>query len=74
MYLIRCQACGTENPPDATFCSNCATRLDTATQARVTQRREEHAATGTRWSAVLAALVLLIAVIVIIALFVTHVL
>jgi uncharacterized membrane protein YvbJ len=71
--MIRCEACGTENPPDAAFCSNCARKLDTATQEAVVRQRAEHTATGIRWSAVLAAL-LVATVLVLVILFVTHVL
>jgi uncharacterized membrane protein YvbJ len=70
---VRCQACGTENFPGSTYCSNCATRLDTDTQQAVARRRQEHVATGVRWPAVAAA-GLLVIVILLIALFVTHVL
>jgi uncharacterized membrane protein YvbJ len=70
--MIRCEACGTENPADATFCSNCARKLDVATQEEVARRRAEHTATGIRWSAVLVALLAGV-VIVLIVLFVTHV-
>ncbi|HLJ69111.1 MAG TPA: zinc-ribbon domain-containing protein [Chloroflexota bacterium] len=58
-----CAACGAENAPDAQFCSNCATRLDAATQQAVATRREAHTATGIRWSAVILAVLLAIVVI-----------
>ena len=70
--MIRCEACGTENPPDATYCANCARKLDAATQEAVTRRRAEHTATGIRWSAVLTGVVAVI-IVLIIVLFVTHV-
>lgn len=71
--MIRCEACGTENPPDASFCSKCARKLDSATQEAVARRRAEHTATGVRWSAVLLALLIAI-IIVLVVLFVTGVL
>jgi uncharacterized membrane protein YvbJ len=70
--MIRCQACGTENPPDAAFCSNCARKLDAATQEAVVRRRAEHTATGVRWPAVALAALLAI-ILVLIVLFLTHV-
>jgi uncharacterized membrane protein YvbJ len=70
--MIRCEACGTENPPDAAFCSNCARKLDAATQQAVVRRREEHTATGVRWPAVALA-VLIAIVIMLVILFITHV-
>jgi len=70
--MIRCEACGTENPPDASFCVNCARKLDPATQEAVVRRRAEHTATGVRWSAVLLALFIAL-VIVLVILFATHV-
>jgi hypothetical protein len=70
---ITCQACGTENSPGSTYCSNCATRLDVETQRAVTRRREEHTATGIRWPAIAGA-ALLVIIVLLIVLFVTHVL
>ena len=70
--MIRCEACGTENPPDASFCSNCARKLDAETQEAVVRRRAEHTATGTRWSAVLTAAVIVL-ILIVVVLFVTHV-
>ncbi len=71
--MIVCQACGAENADGATFCQKCATRLDVATQQSVVQRRAAHTATGLRWSAVLAA-ALVIVIVVLIILFVLGVL
>jgi hypothetical protein len=73
MNSIRCQACGTENPPGSTYCSNCATRLDAETQQAVARRRQEHTATGIRWAAV-AGVVLTVLIILLVVLFLTHVL
>jgi uncharacterized membrane protein YvbJ len=70
--MIRCEACGTENPPDAAYCSNCARKLDPATQEAVARRRAEHRATGIRWSAVLTTAIAII-IILLIVLFATHV-
>ncbi|GAC1512773.1 MAG: hypothetical protein NVS2B16_16260 [Chloroflexota bacterium] len=72
--MIRCQACGTDNPDGAAYCVKCARKLDDATQASVAERRAAHTATGIRWSAVISALIILILVIVLIALFALHVL
>jgi uncharacterized membrane protein YvbJ len=70
--MIRCEACGTENPADAAYCSNCARKLDPDTQEAVARQRAEHTATGIRWSAVLSA-VIAVVIILLIVLFVTHV-
>jgi uncharacterized membrane protein YvbJ len=71
--MIRCEGCGAENPPGAAYCSACARKLDPETQETIVRTRQQHSAAGVRWSAVLAALIVLIAVIVIVALFATHV-
>jgi uncharacterized membrane protein YvbJ len=71
--VIRCQACGTENPPDAAYCVKCARKLDAATQDSIARRRAEHTATGIRWPAVIAAVLVALVVIVVLALLVTHV-
>lgn len=71
--MITCQACGTENPDGAAYCSNCARKLDPKTQEAVVRQREAHSATGTRWSAVLAAALIAIIIIVLVVLLVTHV-
>lgn len=72
--MVRCQACGTENAPDAAYCVKCARKLDPATQAAVVRKREEHTATGIDWSRVLLALLTVIIIAVIIAVIVTQVL
>ena len=72
--VIQCTACGTENPAGATYCKQCARKLDAAAQAAVAERRASHTATGIRWSAVLAAGVILILILLLIALFVTGIL
>lgn len=60
-FMITCQACGTANPPTASFCSKCARKLDPETQRAVVRQRESYSATGINWSAVLiATLVILI--------------
>lgn len=63
--MIICQACGTENPPDATFCSHCARKLDPDTQGAVVRQRQSHTATGIRWTAiaVTAAIVIIAAIV-----------
>lgn len=70
--MVQCRACGTENPPGAGFCSQCARKLDADTQAKVVRQREEHTATGIDWSRVIIALVVAIIIVVAIALLVTH--
>ncbi|MGI8826912.1 MAG: DUF7577 domain-containing protein [Chloroflexota bacterium] len=72
--MIRCQACGTENPDTAAYCSKCARKLDPATQQAVAELRATHTATGIRWSAVILTLILLVLIIVLVALFALHVL
>ena len=71
--MIRCQACGTENPTGATYCVKCARKLDTETQESIARRRAEHTATGIRWPAVIAAVLIALVIIVVLALFVTGV-
>jgi uncharacterized membrane protein YvbJ len=71
--MITCQACGTENPPDTSFCVKCARKLDPETQSAVVRQRSSYvAATGVRWPAVASATVLVI-VVVLVVLLVTHV-
>ena len=72
--MIRCTACGTENPPGSLHCSGCARKLDLASQQSVVEQREAHTATGVRWSAVLIAAVIVILLILLIVLFATGVL
>jgi uncharacterized membrane protein YvbJ len=72
--MITCQACGTENSPDAAFCSNCARKLDPETQNAVVQQRAAHVATGIRWSSVIVAGAVVLVIVVVIVLLVTHVL
>lgn len=72
--MIQCQACGAENPPEATYCAKCARKLDVETQQAVVQQRAAHAATGVRWSTVAIAVMIAVITIVIILLLVTHVL
>lgn len=72
--MIRCEACGTENPPDASYCSKCARKLDPETQSAVAVQRAEHTATGLRWSSVIVALILLLILIALAVLVITHVL
>lgn len=72
--MIRCQACGTENPDGAQFCSKCARKLDPDTQAAVALQREQHAATGIRWTTVLLIALLVLVIAALVALVVFHVL
>ncbi len=71
--MIRCQACGTENGPDATYCTKCARKLDTATQQEVVERRAAHTVTGIRWTSVIAAVIIILILVMVIALAVVHV-
>lgn len=72
--MITCQACGTQNPPDASFCSKCARKLDADTQRAVVAQRAAHTATGIRWSAVVAAAIVIIIVALLVTLVLTRVL
>lgn len=72
--MIRCQACGTENPPDSAYCSKCARKLDPATQQAVVEQRSAHANTGLRWTSIAMAMLVILILILVVALFVTGVL
>jgi len=72
--MIVCQACGTSNPPDAAYCSECARKLDPETQNAVAQQRAQHSATGTNWSTVVLALIVVVVVAAVLVLVITHVL
>jgi uncharacterized membrane protein YvbJ len=72
--MIRCQACGTENPDTAAYCRQCARKLDVETQSAIVEQRAAHTATGVRWSAVILAAVIVLIIAILIALFATHVL
>ena len=72
--MIVCQACGTSNPPDAAYCSQCARKLDPATQNAVAQQRAQHTATGVNWSSIVIALIVVVLVAAVLVLVVTHVL
>jgi uncharacterized membrane protein YvbJ len=70
--MVTCQACGTENPPDASYCSKCARKLDVETQQAVIDRRAAHTATGVRWSVVIAAVVAIVLIVLLLVLLATH--
>jgi uncharacterized membrane protein YvbJ len=70
--MVTCQACGTENPPDATFCSKCARKLDVETQQAVVEQRAAHTATGIRWPIVIATIVALVLIVLLLVLLATH--
>ena len=70
--MIRCQACGTLNPPGSSFCSKCARKLDEDTQRAVAVKRASHTATGIRWSAVILTAIIIIVLVVLIAFAVLH--
>lgn len=72
--VVRCQACGTENPPGAAFCSKCARKLDPETQQAVAEQRAAHTATGIDWSRVVLAVIVFVIIVAVVALLVTHVL
>ena len=71
--MIRCQACGTQNPAGTNYCSKCARKLDEETQRAVVAQREAHTATGIRWSAVITTVVIILIVALIVALLAFHV-
>lgn len=72
--MITCQACGTQNPPDASFCSKCARKLDPETQAEVVRVRKAHTATGFNWAAIVMAVLIVIIIAVVVALVLTGIL
>jgi uncharacterized membrane protein YvbJ len=72
--MIVCQACGISNPLDAAHCSNCARKLDPATQNAVARQRAQHSATGINWSSVVVALIVVVLVAAVLVLVVMHVL
>jgi uncharacterized membrane protein YvbJ len=72
--VVTCQACGTENPPGATYCSKCARKLDEDTQSAVLRTRAEHMATGVDWSRVVYAVIAAVVVIAVVAVVVLYVL
>lgn len=63
MNDITCQACGTQNPPDATYCTKCARKLDSETQAAVVQQRQSYLASGTDLSRVVIAAVVAVIIV-----------
>ena len=71
--MVRCQACGTENPEGAQYCVNCARKLDAATQEAVVRQRESHTATGIAWSRVLIAVLVILVIALVLTLVLTHV-
>jgi uncharacterized membrane protein YvbJ len=70
--VIRCAACGTENPEGATYCSKCARKLDAETQQSVAQRRAEHTATAFNWTAAALAAILIIVIVVVVLVVAVH--
>jgi uncharacterized membrane protein YvbJ len=70
--VITCQACGTQNPPDAVYCTKCARKLDTATQQAVVQQRASYMATGLNLTRIVASGVVAIVIIVLVVFFVVH--
>lgn len=72
--MITCQACGTENPPGAAFCSQCARKLDPETQEEVVRTRAAHTASGIAWARIVYGVVAAIVIILVIAFVLAHVL
>ncbi|HZU12802.1 MAG TPA: zinc-ribbon domain-containing protein [Chloroflexota bacterium] len=70
--MIRCQACGTENPAGAAFCSQCARKLDETTQAAVAEQRSRHTATAIAWTRVLVAALVVIVIVAVVTVLVVH--
>ena len=65
--MVTCQACGTENPPGATFCSQCARKLDAETQDEVVRARAAHTASGIAWARVVYGLIAAVVIILVVA-------
>ncbi len=72
--MITCQACGTENPPGADFCSQCARKLDAQTQEEILRTRTAHTTTGLAWARVAYAVIAAVVIILVIVFVVAHVL
>ena len=72
--MVRCEACGTENPEGTVYCVNCARKLDAETQEAVARQRASHTATGINWARIVLAVVLALVIIAVLALLVTHLL
>lgn len=70
--MVTCQACGTENPPGAAFCSKCARKLDEETQSNVVRTRAAHTATGVDWSRIAYAAVAALVIVLVVAFIVVH--
>jgi uncharacterized membrane protein YvbJ len=67
--MVRCSACGSENPSGSPFCRKCARKLDAETRSQVERQRATALATqttGIRWvSIAVSAILLLIAALII---------
>ena len=72
--MISCQACGTENADDATYCTKCARKLDPETQDAVVQQRASYRATGLNLSKLVLTAVVTIVLVVLIIVLLVHVL
>lgn len=72
--MITCQACGTENPPGADFCTQCARKLDSETQEEVVRTRSAHTATGLDWARIVYAVIATVVIILVIVFVLAHVL
>lgn len=72
MNGITCQACGTQNPAEATYCTKCARKLDSETQAAVVQQRHSYLASGIDLSRVVIAAVLALVVVAVVILLVVN--
>jgi uncharacterized membrane protein YvbJ len=70
--LITCQACGTQNPPEAAYCTKCARKLDPETQQAVVQQRASYLATGLNVSRIVITSVGAIILVVLVVFLVIH--
>jgi uncharacterized membrane protein YvbJ len=70
--VISCQACGTQNSPDAVYCTKCARKLDPETQQAVVEQRAAYLATGIDISRIVLTTVVAIIVIAVIIFLVVH--
>lgn len=70
--MITCQACGTQNPPDAVYCTKCARKLDAETQQAIVQQRASYLATGLDVSRIVLTTVVAIIVVAVIIFLVVH--
>jgi uncharacterized membrane protein YvbJ len=70
--VIICQACGTQNPQDAVYCTKCARKLDPETQQAVVQQRASYLATSLDLSRIVITTVVAIVIIIVVVFLVVH--